>query len=55
METTQKYPLSFRFLLLAVATRACGYKNLQQFNFKDLSTFKYEMHKLSGIPYAGII
>jgi glutamate synthase domain-containing protein 2 len=41
--------------LIKVIARACGYKNLQQFNFTDLSTFNYEMHKLSGISYAGIL
>ena len=41
--------------LIKVIARACGYDDVSKFNHNDLSTFDYEMHKLSGIPYAGII
>jgi len=40
--------------LMKVIARACGHKNIQEFNFNDLSTLNYEMHKLTGINYAGI-
>jgi glutamate synthase domain-containing protein 2 len=40
--------------LIKVVARACGYRNISQFNSDDLSTFDYEMHRLTGIHYAGI-
>ncbi len=40
--------------LMKVVARACGHDDMQKFNFNDLSTLNYEMHKLTGIPYAGI-
>ncbi len=40
--------------LMKVVARACGYNDFRKFNMKDLVTFKHEMHKLSGISYAGI-
>jgi len=40
--------------LMKVVARACGHDNVNKFNFNDLSTLNYEMHKLTGIPYAGI-
>lgn len=40
--------------LMKVIARACGHNSVQRFNFDDLSTLNYEMHKLTGIPYAGI-
>jgi glutamate synthase domain-containing protein 2 len=40
--------------LIKVIARACGYNDIAKFNLSDLSTFNYEMHKLTGIPYAGI-
>ncbi len=39
--------------LIKVIARACGHKNIQEFNFNDLSTFNYEMHRLTKINYAG--
>ena len=41
--------------LIKVIARACGYNNINKFNMKDLSTFKYEMHQLTGISFAGVI
>ncbi len=40
--------------LIKVIARACGYQHVEQFNFEDLVTFNYHMHKLTGINYAGI-
>ena len=40
--------------LMRVVARACGHDDINKFNFNDLSTLNYEMHKLTGIPYAGI-
>ena len=40
--------------LIKVIARSCGYDNISKFNHNDLSTFDYNMHKLTGINYAGI-
>lgn len=40
--------------LIKVIARACGHDDLTKFNLNDLSTFDYEMHRLAGIPYAGV-
>ena len=40
--------------LIQVVARSCGHDDVRKFNFNDLSTLNYEMHKLTGIPYAGI-
>lgn len=40
--------------LIKVIARSCGYADINQFNLDDLSTFDYDMHRLAGIPYAGI-
>lgn len=40
--------------LIKVVARSCGYDDINKFNHKDLSTFDYDMHRLTGIPYAGI-
>lgn len=40
--------------LMKVLARACGYNNLNKFNKNDLTTFKYNMAKLSGINFGGI-
>ncbi|MEM7181658.1 MAG: glutamate synthase-related protein [Spirochaetota bacterium] len=40
--------------LLKVIARSCGHSHLQQFNFHDLSTLDYEIHRLTGIQYAGV-
>ncbi len=39
--------------LMKVIARACGYNDLKYFNMKDLTTFNFDMHRLTGIPYAG--
>ncbi len=41
--------------LMKVVARSCGHAHLSHFNFNDLSTFNYDMHRLTGIPYAGVI
>lgn len=40
--------------LMKVVARACGYDDFTKFKHSDLSTIDYEMHRLTGIPYAGI-
>ncbi len=40
--------------LIKVIARACGYDDFGKFNPNDLSTFKLDMHKLTGIHYAGL-
>lgn len=40
--------------LIKVVARSCGYDNVSKFNHDDLSTFDIDIHKLTGINYAGI-
>jgi len=40
--------------LLKVVARACGHAHTNQFEFDDLSTFNWDIHKLTGINYAGV-
>ena len=40
--------------LLKVIARSCGHDNISKFNFNDLSTFNYDMHRLTGISFAGV-
>jgi len=40
--------------LMKVIARSCGYDDFKMFNFSDLTTFNYDMHKLTGINYGGI-
>lgn len=40
--------------LIRVISRSCGYDDISKFNHDDLSTFDWEMSKLTGINYAGI-
>jgi len=40
--------------LMQVVSRACGYKNISEFNKDDLTTIDYNMHQLTGIHYAGV-
>jgi glutamate synthase domain-containing protein 2/nitrite reductase/ring-hydroxylating ferredoxin subunit len=39
--------------LMKVIARTCGYNDFKDFNLKDLSTTDFDMHRLTGIPYAG--
>jgi glutamate synthase domain-containing protein 2 len=40
--------------LLEVAVRSMGHNDIGQLNPDDLSTFNYDMHRLTGIRYAGV-
>lgn len=40
--------------LMKVIARACGHHALNDFNAADLSTFDYDMHRMTGIKYAGV-
>ena len=40
--------------LMKVVARSCGHDHLSKFNFNDLSTMSFDMHRLTGIPFAGI-
>ena len=40
--------------LIKVIARACGHDDIAKFNMQDLSTFDYDIHRLTGIAYAGI-
>ncbi len=40
--------------LMQVVARACGHDDLANFSFDDLSTFDVDVHKLTGISYAGV-
>ena len=41
--------------LMVVLARACGHHRLSDFRSDDLSTFSYDMHRLTGIRYAGMV
>lgn len=41
--------------LIKVVARACGYDDVSKFNHDDLSTFDRDLHKLTGINYAGVL
>lgn len=40
--------------LMQVMARSCGHRQLQQFGLEDLSTFREEMARLSGVAYSGV-
>ena len=39
--------------LMKVLARACGHHHLNRFTAQDLSTYDEQMHKLTGIQWAG--
>lgn len=39
--------------LVKVIARACGHDQTGKFSFNDLSTFSYDLHRLTGIRFAG--
>ena len=41
--------------IMRVMARACGHRHLNQFSPDDLTTWKREMHHLTGIAYGGVI
>ena len=40
--------------LIKVIARSCGYSNISEFNHGDLSTYSWEMYKLTHIHFAGM-
>ncbi|MBW1845377.1 MAG: Rieske 2Fe-2S domain-containing protein [Deltaproteobacteria bacterium] len=40
--------------IMRVMARACGHRHLNQFSIDDLTTWKREMHHLTGIAYGGV-
>ncbi|MBO6517892.1 MAG: Rieske 2Fe-2S domain-containing protein [Bacteroidia bacterium] len=40
--------------LIRVVARACGHDHIRKFNHDDLSTMDYDIHRLTGVRYAGI-
>ena len=40
--------------LIKVVARACGHDTISKFNPNDLSTFDMDIHRLTGIRYAGV-
>lgn len=40
--------------LIKVVARACGHDAVSKFHFNDLSTWNHDMHRLTGIRYAGV-
>lgn len=40
--------------LIKLIARSCGYHHINQFNLNDLTTFNYDMHRLTGISFAGL-
>ncbi len=41
--------------LVRVIARSCGHDAVSKFNHNDLSTFDYDIHRLTGINYAGVL
>lgn len=41
--------------LMQVMARACGHHHLSQFSIDDLTTWKKDMHELTGIHYGGLL
>ena len=39
---------------MAVLARACGHRRLADFELRDLSTWKAEVARLTGVAYAGV-
>ena len=40
--------------LIRVIARSCGYSDIKYFNNDDLTTFNYDIHRLTGVSYGGI-
>lgn len=41
--------------LVKVIARSCGYNDITAFNQNDLSTSDFELHRLTGVSYAGVL
>ena len=39
---------------MAVLARACGHSKLSDFEKRDLTTWDYNMHRLSGVAFGGM-
>ena len=39
---------------MKILARACGHTHLNQFRLEDLTTWKEEMARLSGVPFGGV-
>lgn len=40
--------------LIKIMARACGHSHINQFSTNDITTWKKEMHELTGIPFGGL-
>jgi len=40
--------------LMKILARGCGHDDLRSFSNNDLTTFNFELSKLSGVRFAGI-
>ena len=40
--------------LMKILARACGHSHVKDFSTDDLVTWKHDMARLSGVPYAGV-
>lgn len=40
--------------LIKVIARACGHADVSEFNIDDLSTMDFDIHRMTGIRYAGV-
>jgi len=40
--------------IMRVMARACGHRHLNEFSLDDLTTWKREMHHLTGVAYGGV-
>lgn len=41
--------------LIKVISRACGHQGISDFNKNDLTTFDFNMHRMSGIKFGGLL
>ncbi len=41
--------------IMCVMARACGHRHLRDFSIDDLSTWKRDVHHLTGVPYGGVL
>ena len=40
---------------MRVMARACGHDHLDKLSLDDLTTWKRDMHHLTGVPYGGVL
>ena len=41
--------------IMCVMARACGHRHLRDFSLDDITTWKRDVHHLTGIPYGGVL